>query len=79
VADIVNVDAQGMAGAVREVFFVRGLVGVLLVDVLLLEQTEAEEFLADVDRLRDDAERLEARIARLESRSQASRAPAVRG
>jgi len=32
-----------------------------------------------VDRLRDDAERLEARIARLESRNQASRAPAVRG
>jgi ubiquinone biosynthesis protein UbiJ len=41
--------------------------------------TEVEEFLADVDRLRDDAERLEARLARLESRSPASRAPALRG
>jgi ubiquinone biosynthesis protein UbiJ len=34
-------------------------------------RTEAEEFLADVDRLRDDAERLEARLARLESRTAA--------
>ena len=42
-------------------------------------RTEAEEFLADVDRLRDDAERLEARLARLESRRAASRAPALRG
>jgi ubiquinone biosynthesis protein UbiJ len=42
-------------------------------------RTEVEEFLADVDRLRDDAERLEARLARLESRRQASPAPAVRG
>jgi ubiquinone biosynthesis protein UbiJ len=42
-------------------------------------RTEVEEFLADVDRLRDDAERLEARLARLESRSPASRAPAVSG
>jgi len=42
-------------------------------------RTEAEEFLAEVDRLRDDAERLEARLARLESRRAASRAPAVRG
>jgi ubiquinone biosynthesis protein UbiJ len=31
-------------------------------------RTEAEEFLAGVDRLRDDAERLEARIAQLESK-----------
>lgn len=42
-------------------------------------RTEAEEFLADVDRLRDDAERLEARLARLESRRDASRPPAGRG
>jgi ubiquinone biosynthesis protein UbiJ len=42
-------------------------------------RTEVEEFLADVDRLRDDAERLEARLARLESRRAASRAPALRG
>lgn len=41
--------------------------------------TEVDEFLADVDRLRDEAERLEARLARLESRGQASRAPAARG
>jgi ubiquinone biosynthesis protein UbiJ len=31
-------------------------------------RTELEEFLADVDRLRDDAGRLEARLARLEAR-----------
>lgn len=31
-------------------------------------RTEAEEFLAEVDRLRDDAERLEARLSRLESK-----------
>jgi ubiquinone biosynthesis protein UbiJ len=31
-------------------------------------RTEVEEFLASVDRLRDDADRLEARLARLESR-----------
>jgi ubiquinone biosynthesis accessory factor UbiJ len=31
--------------------------------------TEAEEFLAGVDRLRDDVERFDARLARLESRS----------
>jgi ubiquinone biosynthesis protein UbiJ len=34
-------------------------------------RTEVEEFLAGVDRLRDDAERLEARLARLESRAAA--------
>jgi ubiquinone biosynthesis protein UbiJ len=31
-------------------------------------RTEAEEYLAEVDRLRDDAERLEARLTRLESK-----------
>jgi len=35
-------------------------------------RTETEEFLAGVDRLRDDAERLEARLARLESRTAAA-------
>jgi ubiquinone biosynthesis protein UbiJ len=35
-------------------------------------RTETEEFLADVDRLRDDTERLEARLARLESRTAAA-------
>jgi ubiquinone biosynthesis protein UbiJ len=35
-------------------------------------RTETEEFLADVDRLRDDTERLEARLARLESRTSAT-------
>jgi ubiquinone biosynthesis protein UbiJ len=42
-------------------------------------RTEVEEFLADVDRLRDDAERLEARLARLESRRTAPHAPAAHG
>lgn len=37
-------------------------------------RTEAEEFLADVDRLRDDAERLEARLARLETGTAAKNA-----
>ena len=37
-------------------------------------RTEAEEFLADVDRLRDDAERLEARLARLEAGAAAKNA-----
>jgi ubiquinone biosynthesis accessory factor UbiJ len=35
-------------------------------------RTEAEEFLEGVDRLRDDAERLEARLARMESRTVAA-------
>ena len=39
-------------------------------------RTEVDEFLAGVDRLRDDAERLEARLARLEARS-ARRVPAA--
>jgi len=42
-------------------------------------RTEVEEFLADVDRLRDDAERLEARFARLQSRRDSTRATALRG
>jgi len=41
-------------------------------------RTEVDEFLAGVDRLRDDAERLEARLARLEARS-ARRVPAAGG
>ena len=41
-------------------------------------RTEVDEFLAGVDRVRDDAERLEARLARLEARS-ARRAPAAGG
>jgi len=35
-------------------------------------RTEVEEFLAGVDRLRDDADRLEARLARLETRGRAA-------
>jgi ubiquinone biosynthesis protein UbiJ len=35
-------------------------------------RTETEDFLAEVDRLRDDAERLDARLARLESRKVAA-------
>jgi ubiquinone biosynthesis protein UbiJ len=35
-------------------------------------RTEVEEFLADVDKLRDDAERIDARLARLESRGTAA-------
>lgn len=42
-------------------------------------RTEVEEFLADVDRLRDDAERLEVRLARLESRGAAPAAKRTRG
>jgi ubiquinone biosynthesis protein UbiJ len=41
-------------------------------------RTETEEFLADVDRLRDDAERLEARLARLESRGTPDGAARIR-
>jgi ubiquinone biosynthesis protein UbiJ len=41
-------------------------------------RTEVDEFLAGVDRLRDDAERLEARLARLEARG-ARRVPAAGG
>ena len=41
-------------------------------------RTEVDEFLAGVDRLRDDAERLDARLARLEARS-ARRVPAAGG
>ena len=37
-------------------------------------RTEVEEFLSGVDRLRDDADRLEARLARLESRGRAAAA-----
>jgi hypothetical protein len=36
---------------------------------------EVEEFLQGVDRLRDDAERLEARIAKRESRARAATGP----
>jgi len=41
-------------------------------------RTEVEEFLAGVDRLRDDAERLEARLVRLEART-SRRAPSAAG
>jgi ubiquinone biosynthesis protein UbiJ len=41
-------------------------------------RTEVEEFLAGVDRLRDDAERLEARLARLEAGT-ARRVPSAGG
>ncbi len=41
--------------------------------------TEMEEFLADVDRLRDDAERLEARLSRLETRPTRPAAQRTRG
>jgi ubiquinone biosynthesis accessory factor UbiJ len=41
-------------------------------------RTEAEEFLAGVDRLRDDVERLEARLARVESRGAAPGAKRAR-
>jgi ubiquinone biosynthesis protein UbiJ len=41
-------------------------------------RTEVEEFLAGVDRLRDDGERLEARLARLESRGAAAAAKRTR-
>ena len=34
-------------------------------------RTEVEEFLSGVDQLRDDAERLEARLARVEARGRA--------
>jgi ubiquinone biosynthesis protein UbiJ len=35
-------------------------------------RTEVEEFLESVDRLRDDAERLEARLARVEATGRAT-------
>jgi len=35
-------------------------------------RTEVEEFLAGVDQLRDDAERLDARLARVEARGRAA-------
>ena len=38
-------------------------------------RTEMEEFLSDVDRLRDDVERLDARLALLESRTSKAGAP----
>ena len=42
-------------------------------------RTEVEEFLAGVDRLRDDVERLEARLARVGSRSAAAATKRARG
>jgi ubiquinone biosynthesis protein UbiJ len=41
-------------------------------------RTEVEEFLAEVDHLREDADRLEARLARLESRRSGRAPPAQR-